>query len=401
MKFKKIMKNNILYFINKPADNILSSQTLYECLLGCLDLYDITKEEHWLAESSTLAKLIVNHQNSDGGFNIGYDFIFGKDMSKKGEKESTTPEILSLYALKKYHNLTKDISVEEAISKGLDWLISNIKKINENEYAVPYAPLTNNEVHITNATSFSAGTLSLFVEESPNLKKYVEGMNKYMLNQLEKNEKGYYWRYFDRYSSNFKVNTNKNKVDNYHIGQQLRYHCVSYTNCKDQNSYEIISKVQSYLLNNVDSKGWIPYVETTEGKTDKIDLWGYSSVLKGLADSSDIIKDSNDLIKKKINQIFENIYKYSWNGTYFNPIIFENGKVYDRRFYPRSDAWVFHSILHSYQLLDSENKKIALEISKENYQEIKKRNFRGLENHAISPRKVIFSKIISLVRKEN
>lgn len=396
---KTKLKNELLYFVNKPAPDILSSQTLYELLLGCLEIYRITGEKNWLEESKDLADLITTTQNYDGGFNIGYDFIFGKNMKKKNKKESTTPEVLSLFALKEYFDVTGDRSVIPAIEKGKEWILNNIVSLGEGEYGVPYAPSTSKEIHITNATSFAAGTLALFTKEVSLAPKYIIGMNKYMRNQLEQKEKGSYWRYFDRYSSTFESNPGKEKIDNYHIAQQLRYHSVSHKFVDSEFSLIIVKEVREYLMDQIDENGWISYIVSDKGESQKIDLWGYASVLKGLVESTKILESKNQEVKEKVNKIFENIYKYSWNGEHFNPIIFKNGKSYDKRFYPRSDAWVFHSIIKSYDFLSDSNKRLVLEISGKNYQKIKKSKFRGFENHAVSNRKLVFSKLVSLIRQ--
>lgn len=88
-----------------PAKKVFSSQTVYESLLACMALYELTGGEFWLENCKHLCKLLIGIQQPDGGFDIGYNFRFGENLAKKRQLESTTPEVVGLYALCKYHDM--------------------------------------------------------------------------------------------------------------------------------------------------------------------------------------------------------------------------------------------------------------------------------------------------------
>ncbi|QHA93678.1 hypothetical protein [Bacillus sp. N1-1] len=391
---KSRVKNQVLHFVNSPGNNILSSQTLYESLLFCLDMYNLTLEEAWFVEAKVIAKMISENQNPDGGFDIGYNFIFGNNLSKKTMKESTTPEILSLYALVKYQKVTGDKSFEEAIEKATSWVIEHSYRYKGDFYVIPYAPLTYKEVHITNGVSFTIGAISELIDLNPQVVEVLDGMINFMHSELEEAEKGSYWRYFHRESSSYTNNIAKDKVDNFHIAQQLRYHCVAQCNYPNKKNLEIINRVTTYLLNSIDNEGWIPYVIKGDKMTDKVDIWGYASVLKGLVEASEFI-DNKDIMHK-VEKIKNNILEFSWNGEYFNPIILKGGKPFDKRFYPRSDAWVIHS-LSRYMLKEGFSEDL-FKICERNYKLIRSNGFRGKENHTITKRKLFFAKLVSILK---
>ena len=105
------IKDIILKIVNKPTNNILSSQTLYEALFANVNMYLKYKDNKYKNASHDIAYLISNTQLEDGGFDIGYNFRFGNNMTKKSNKESTTPEILSIFALIKYYEIFKDDTI--------------------------------------------------------------------------------------------------------------------------------------------------------------------------------------------------------------------------------------------------------------------------------------------------
>lgn len=391
------IKERIIRFVNKPEDHILSSQTLYESLLATLDLYEMTREEYWKSEAYKISKMIVDTQLPSGGFDIGYNFMFGNGLKKKAHKEATTPEVVSIYALYRYGEIFGFGHVVGAIYKGAKWIIKHSIKVSKNMYAIPYAPHSYSKIHITNAVSFTVGVLAYYLKfnKDQEVAKIYKGMITFMNEQLEENEFGFYWPYFYRNGNKEERALTNDKIDNYHIGQQLKYHCSAYNNYPTKENLEIIEKVSHYLINKIDDKGILSYTEK-EGKTSsKIDLWGYSSVVKGLIEAYHILNKVELLTKAK--KIVQFIMENAWNESYFYPIINKDGSVFDQEFYPRSDAWVIHSLTH-YMKHTGFDKSIYDSCIK-SYKKISDQNFRGLENHTLTNRKKLFAALVHFIKK--
>ena len=158
------IKDIILKYVNKPVDNIKSSQTLYEALFANINMYLRYHSKEFEDRCINIAQLIAKSQLLDGGFDIGYNFRFGNNMTKKTrDKESTTPEILSIYALLKYYEIFKDESVVTAIKKGMSWVEEKVYEKDKGIFVIPYAPCSYKNVHITNAISFTVSTIVYYM----------------------------------------------------------------------------------------------------------------------------------------------------------------------------------------------------------------------------------------------
>lgn len=394
-----MLKNIILKFVNKPEDNIISSQTLYESLMATIDLYLITGNDKWSLESKKIMEMIKASQLFDGGFDIGYDFMFGKHLSKSSKKEGTTPEVVSLFALYEYGENFGYEDVEEAIDKGINWIFNNVIPISDTKYAIPYAPHSYDKVHITNGVSFAIGALSYHLKTNVKDTRAVEiynGMINFMYDELTSSEYGSFWSYFYLSGSSKETALMNNKIDNYHIGQQLRYHSAAYLNFPTEKNKEIVDKVSLYIVNKIDNNGLIMYTENQGKVSNKIDMWGYSSVIKGLVDSYKIT--NNVMLLEKAKLMIGFITKNAWNGEYFYPILSKEGKVFDNSFYPRSDAWVLHSLCH--YMSHIEQNKMLVDICEKNYNKISDCNFTGLENHTLTRRKKYFAKIVWFITSQ-
>lgn len=399
------IKKRILKFINKPQRNILSSQTLYECLLASLDLYEVTKDDYWMIQAKEITNLVKSIQLENGGFDIGYNFMFGNGLKKYSYKEATTPEVVSIYALYRFGELFGFDDIHKNIADGVKWIFSQVVKVCEDKYAIPYAPHTYRGVHITNGVSFTIGVLSYYLKynsDDSHAEQIFNGLINFMYDELEEAKEGKYWPYFYKHGTPEELKLVNNKIDNYHIGQQLKYHCVAYRNFPNDKNLKIIKSVSTYLKSRINEEGILPYTENNLKVSDNIDIWGYSSVIKGLLDSFVVLGDN--YLRDKAQKMMEFIILNSWNGRYFIPIVSTNKGYFDTNFYPRSDAWVLHTVSH-YQKVNGYDKDLY-KICTLDYEIIKKCNFRGLENHTLTTRKAISYKLLKLLisnrnRKEN
>jgi len=397
-----LLKNYLIKLINAPEKDIYSSQTLYECLFFLIETESYN-------DAFVLADLIVDSQLDDGGFDIGYDFLFGKGLTKTYDKEGTTPEILSITALSLLVHKCKGFLTKEqfkryqaAIVKGVNWLLENQLTIETNKSAIPYAPHSFEYVHITNATSFAISAIALsysLVNDGlkNDLQELYGKLNKFMLDELVGTSyTAKFWPYFYQNGSEFEKQYINDKVDNYHIAQQLYFHIIADEFLPCSHNKLIINSVSEYLYSCIDDGGFIPYTIRSGKATSKVDVWGYSSVIMALAKASKYLDKPQYMIAALSANNY--LFKYCKASDYFLPIVDNNTrKPFDINFYPRSDAWVIHSVSVLNNLSDISQSHI--EFCRLVYDKIKSNKFRGLENHTYSLRKKFFVKLLRLVKR--
>lgn len=382
------IKDIILKYVNKPVDNIKSSQTLYEALFANMNMYLKYHNKEFEDRCINIAQLIVKSQLLDGGFDIGYNFRFGNNMTKKTDKESTTPEILSIYALLEYYEIFKDESVVTAIKKGMSWVEEKVYEKDNGIFVIPYAPCSYKSVHITNAISFTVSTIVYYMHifKDDRFKNICDGMLKYMKNELIIKEDMGYWNYFEK---DMMEEEGYLKTDNYHIAQQLYYHILLDKYYENTDNKEIIRLVSNYIKYKLKTNLAVPYIEIGKKATKDIHSWGYCSLLLcALYFEEDNIKED---VKK---YIMENMVK----GDHFLPIIKNDGEVIDDEYYPRSDAWILHA-LSEYLLMNEEDTKVY-EIVSVGLKKLERVEYKGLENHAFTTRKKIFTKCIEIIKRK-
>lgn len=393
-------KNSILKFVNAPEAGVRSSQTLYEALFYSTNRYLSTREDIWYERSLRVALAICDSQLNDGGFDIGYDFIFGNGLRKSHLKEGTSPELLSVSALALFLDAAESrISGGEkqriisGILKGVHWTLNYVKKMDIG-CAIPYAPLTYDQVHITNATSFALSALSTSINYLPaNIRAdaidAANGMYEFMRSELVLSGQGAaYWPYF--YSKGALGNE---KIDNYHIAQQLFHHCLAQRYVPSVVNLEIIGLVSRYLLDLQDSNGFVPYTNIRGRLSDKVDLWGFASLIPAFVFASYALNDSAFL--KGASKVVDYIFSYCKGPDYFYPIVLNSSKViFDGNFYPRSDAWVIHGISVAVDSMSASQAEFCDRV----FLKILADDFSGLENHTLTLRKLLFAKVVRLVK---
>lgn len=394
---RRIIKKIVTKFINSPSAGIYSSQTLYECLLCSCSMYLISKDERWKLAAAGLAERISRAQLNDGGFDIGYDFLFGKTRRKRHKVEATSPELVSIYALSLYANIFGDRAFDSSIEKGVRWALRYIRHVGD-ALAIPYAPLSYDDIHITNATSFaiSACSEAAFCLNDDILachcKDAVDGMSKFMNSQLTTVDGGGYWSYF--YSSGEADSSEiSGKVDNYHVAQQLWHHMMVRDELKSRDDRACIEKVSAYLKSKISEDGFIPYTENEGKVSGYVSVWGYASVLLPL---SVLVKKGDLVALKKGRLIVDKLRMKAWNGKYFWPVLDSDWGVLDSNFYPRSDAWVLHS-LSEWLRVDPDQSDL-FEIIDIGFREIESAEFKGLENHAINFRKRVVGSVARMLK---
>ncbi|EMS70333.1 hypothetical protein [Ruminiclostridium cellobioparum] len=379
------IKDFVLKIVNKPVDNITSSQTLYEALLAILNMDIKFDDIKYKIQAKKVADLIMKSQLKDGGFDIGYNFLFGKQMSKKSHKESTTPEILSVYALIKYYDLYKDDKVVQSIKHGINWIRNFSYKYKDCYWVIPYAPCSYKEVHITNGISFTVGTLVYYMHvfNDYGLKDICDGMLTYMKDQLIIYRESGYWNYFEKelMTDPFYI-----KIDNYHIAQQLYYHLEIDKYYSNEDNKEIIRLVSVYLKRKLTDDIAVPYIEVNGKISRDIHTWGYCSLLLCAL----LWEDSLHIERIKAFMASKFIV-----SDHFAPIIKPSGEIVDKNYYPRSDAWVLHS-LSEYLLYVSDEQ--VRKIIDTGLDKLGSCYYKGYENHVLTKRKKMFNFLVRILK---
>jgi hypothetical protein len=385
MNYKSILRNILIW----PETSVICSQTLYETLLAIIDIYELTKKAVYLEQIKNVSSLIVKNQNRDGGFNIGYNFNFGTRLIKNNNNESTAPEMLSLYALIRANEYLKSDKINSAVSYGVHWIEKHSIKISAEKYGIPYAPNTLNDVHIINASSFCLPALAYYAKNNKKDDRIKLLFNRYinfLYDELETNcfSDGKYWRYFYRGGKRFENEIQKDKIDNYHLGQQLKYHCVIQKIIPTNKNLKIIKHLSDYLLSIRNTHGIYEYCNSHSFKPNNIHIWSFSSAIQGFVDAYSIIKDEK-LLESAVT-IKKWIIKNSWNGKYFIPVLDLNGNVLDNNYYPRTNAWTIHSMTQYMQYYGIEED--LLQIVEKVYSDLSNNSFIGKEKHVWTKRLV-------------
>lgn len=387
------LKGNLNNFIRKtllyPIYVEHCSQSLYKPLLGCLLLWDATENVNWEQRANRLCQLLIKIQKSDGGFDNGYDYNFGR-FHKKGEP--IAPELVGLYALVEYYKRFGGQNVALAARQAANWIRNNAFQLTDSEWAIPYGPYCSKEVMVYNGTSFAAGALGVYLSVFPDsdLEIIYHGMNKYLYNVMSTlpNQPGRFWYYSDQSRIDL-TELQRNKIDYYHQMQQIEIHSMAELCIPNPFQKEIIISASDHVEFKQDQNGLIPYYNTESD----IHLWGYCSCANGfiMAAKINTLKTSEYIERAK--KILKWIKEYSWNGEYFYPVISKNGLIKDKNFYVRSDAWVFNTFAMAIKegIIDPSYITICEKI----YEKMESANFSGIENHATNERIRFVNKIIN------
>ncbi|MFH0755884.1 MAG: hypothetical protein V2B15_01180 [Bacteroidota bacterium] len=360
-----------------------SSQTIYQTLLGCLRIWDRTGDGRWKDRAALLCEVLLRIQKPDGGFDIGYDFDFGR-FHRKGQ--STSPELVGLSALVEYYLRFGGADVARAAHRAADWIRVNSMAMNDQGWAIPYGPYSTREVMVYNGTSFAAGALGVYLSVFPDdeLENIYHGMNKYLFHVLSASTgmPGKFWYYSDQGRSDL-TESQRTKTDYYHQMQQVEMHAVAELCLSSPLQKEMIRLASEHVAYLQEPDGLVPYVNT-ENHFEHIHLWAYCSCASGFIMAGKIMERERPEYNERAVRVLNWILDHSWNGDYFYPIVAKDGQVVDSNFYVRSDAWVFNTF--SLAVREGLNPEQYLGICEKVYSSLGKADFSGIENHASGKR---------------
>ncbi|WP_303207251.1 hypothetical protein [Bacteroides oleiciplenus] len=377
------------------------SQTIYEALLGCLRMYEATEELKWKMRSEKVVEILKKIQMPDGGFDIGYDFFFGM-MHKKGD--STSPEMVGLLALTEYARVFSAYDdIQPYADRAVCWIKRNVKKVSEGVYAIPYSPYTTSEIMVYNGTSFVCAALGYYIgvfqKKDIELSTIYQGMINYLEKSMYSSESdsGKFWYYPVQERKDISE-LMLSKIDYYHQMQQVEVH--SYAQQVNPNTLqaEMIKNASEHVISLSKRFEITPYTNNTIFFKDHIHVWGLCSVASGLMMAQDSLEYKIEGANRLIEKIIVWIKQFSWNGTYFYPILSSDGVPQMKQYMVRSDAWVFNTLcLYYKKSKDSQVKNILEKV----YLNIEKYKFSGRESHAYGgKRDDIAIAILKFIRKK-
>ncbi|MFV9690851.1 MAG: hypothetical protein ACNY01_07795 [Desulfobacteria bacterium] len=386
---KRMVENVLL----KPMRVEHCSQTLYESLQFCVKMYELTRDSRWDEEGRRVIKLVRMTQQHDGGFDIGYDFDFGR-IHKRGW--SSAPECEMLVSLIEYGISFGFGEVMDIIEKGIGWILNNSSQIGSASWMIPYCPAASEDVMVYNGVSFSLAPLAMyhrFIRKDQRIKEIHDGFLNYLSGEFDW-ERGF-WRYSDQSRGDLNRDQRR-KVDNYHLGQQLEMHCRSYECVPREENLKLIRRLADYLLTL--HQDWcpepLPYLNLTTNEKMGVHLWGYASLINGFLQYYRIQKESAAL--EACKDIFEWVTQNAWLGDHFACVYHSIGTRMDRRFYPRSDAWVINNLVAYMAAEDPNNDWLQRTVSV--YENIVRNDFSGYENHVLTNGKKLYGRLLQFKR---
>ena len=377
---KKLLKIIAHKTVLRPHYIRYCSQTIYESLLGCMRMWEATGEEKWKERADKVLSILLEIQQPDGGFDIGYEFNFGC-LHRKGE--STSPELVGLVALAQYSGLFGKERILLAARKAANWIRDRARDIGDGKFVIPYGPYSSNEVMVYNGVSFAAGALGCYlglVENDDELRHIYQGMVRYLDSVMSTDRElpGRFWYYSDQIRTDLKERQ-RNKIDYYHQMQQVEIHSLAQQACGADDQLKIIISAADLIVALQDKYKVVPYTNSDIYVKERIHLWGYVSVASGMLEAAAVVPERKEVYYKVAEKVLNWMLKYGWNDEYFTAILTPQGETTEEnQFFVRSNAWVFNTLACAAKHIGDGP---WIDIADKCYMRMELADFSGPENH--------------------
>lgn len=378
---KSTARHLVLNTALRPPSVRYCSQTIYEALLGCCRMWEATGDGRWKERADRVLSILLKIQQPDGGFDIGYDFNFGR-LHKRGD--STSPELVGLLALCECGRIFGAERVAAPAAKAAEWIRTHAQDQGGDEVAIPYSPYTINEVMVYNGTSFACGALGCYLGQfggDEGLHRLYHGMVRYLdrVMSLAEGQPGRFWYYCDQSRDDWDGNR-RAKIDYYHQMQQVEMHALAQQVMPDPAQARIIRDAADHIVALQASHPIVPYTNDPRYFKDQVHLWGLSSVIPGMLEASVVVPERKSVYEKAACEVFEWIRAHGWNGRSFEAILHKDGTRVDPQYYMvRSDAWVFNACAAAAKHLGAGPWS---EIAETCFATMEQADFSGMESHA-------------------
>lgn len=376
------------------------SQTIYQSLLGCLRMFEATSQSKWSQRADHLLSILLQIQQPDGGFDIGYDFNFGL-MHKKGQ--STSPELVALVALAEYARIFGKDKVLTPAQRAADWIRKNAIDKGDGQYAIPYSPYTTDEVMVYNGTSFAAGALGCYlghIENDQELDKIYRGMVLYLKSVMSSapDLPGKFWYYNDQSLTNLTEmqRMKRTKIDYYHQMQQVEMHALAQQAHSAQSQLDIITDAADLIAALQEKHEVIPYTNSNFYFKGCIHLWGLASVASGMLEASVVVPERKTTYHTVARRVVDWIVQHAWNGEHFVAVLDKTGTAVSCDYMVRSDAWVFNALAAAQKHLGPGP---WTELAENAFLKMDSVDYSGPESHASTRKKRLIVSLYSRIYK--
>lgn len=391
---KKAVKKSIL----RPQYIRHCPSTLYQALLGCLQMWEATHALIWRERAEHVAKLLVGVQNPDGGFDMGYAFDFGK-FHRKGQSQSALQ--IALVAFAQFSKVFGAEPVRESARRAVEWIRRNALRLPGDKYAIAYSPDTVNEVRVYNGVSIACGALGCYlgyIEPDTELMRMHHGMIAYLNSIMSKDQElpGRFWYYHEQSCEDLD-DMRRYKVDYYHQMIQVWFHALAEQACPCETQRRIICDAADHIVAIHEVHGIIPYCNRPLFFKGLIHLWGLAAVVPGMLEAALVIPSRKSRYHNTARFVIDWIIKYGWNGNYFDSVLNRDGTCAENgQYMVRSDAWVFGALASATKHWGSGPWTSIAEMC---YSNILAVDFSGPESHAQTWYAKACSKALAFVRR--
>ncbi len=373
------------------------SQTLYQSAIGALRLYGHTGESLWAERACRAVDRLLTVQQPDGGFDIGYEFNFGR-VHRKGE--STAPELVGLIALAWAYRELGHRRFADGAHRAADWIRQMAVQIDDRRWCVPYGPYSTREVVVYNGTSFACGGLGVYLGifdpegRRPMLWTIYRGLVAYLDSVMSRDPvlPGRFWFYNDQAREDL-ADDARRKIDYYHQMQQVEVHALAQRTAPLERQKAIILDAADYVVGLARGRAVVPY---TNLRAD-IPVWGLVSVAAGLLEAMEVTPgEAHAAYEALVETTVRWVVEHSWNGKFFIPVLHPDGSPLSSRYMVRSDAWVFAGLAAA---LCHGTSSVSTDILEACYRRMERRDFSGPESHATDTLCRVQSRMISLLKR--
>lgn len=383
---KKLVKKTISKIvdntINRPLWVQHCSQTLYQSALGCIRMWDETGDLKWQLRAEKVVHLILESQQPDGGFDIGYRFNFGYPH-KVGE--STSPELPGLLALAEYLSKQADPQTLAAAERAMSWIERFAFKTEVNgEWAIPYGPYSSTDVVNYNGVSFACGALGKYLSVFKGTERQQEiyhGFVRYLDRVSTESDEyaGRFWYYADQDDAALSE-LQKGKIDYYHQMQQVEMHSIAEQALSAPLQVKMIRDASDHIVAYYWKHQIVPYTPCGRYFGGLIHTWGLCSVASGLLEASKVVPEKAEEYREVASAVGSWLVEKAYRGDgSFVPIMTTDGTAVDRRSYVRTDAWVFNTMCALEVHLGEGPWSSVIEPV---WERLENANFSGIENHS-------------------
>lgn len=393
---KSTIKKILSVTLQRPLYVKHCSQTIYTTLLGCLRMWDATQDAIWRQRADELLAILLEIQQPDGGFDIGYDFRFGK-LHRRGE--STSPELMALTVLSEYaHRFGRD-PVRAQARRAAEWIRGFVLDRGDGRIAIPYGPYSIRDVMICNGTSFAAGALGSYlgcIEDDPDLERIYHGMVRFARHAQASDDElaGRFWYYGDRDAPNLLEADRASKIDYYHQMQQVEVHALAEQRKPAPEQLDIVRDASDHIVALQEHHEIIPYMESEARYSGVIHTWGYSSVAAGLLEAALLLPDRRDAYHAVARRVCHWLIDNAWTGKNFHAVVTPEGEPVGETPMIRSDGWVLSAMASACHHLGEGPWWDVVDPCFGNMQAA---DFSGLESHASSATKRATERAIKFV----